>query len=76
MRVPNVEKQIVKLGPEASAIYFAAKNSLVSARDSRSEQFSAAAQTVKAFWKMVLQMETGQIHPVRQRVLANRPAIS
>jgi hypothetical protein len=65
MYVPNVEKQIVKLGPETSRIYFSAKDSLVSARDSRSEQFSAAAETVKAFWKMVLQMETRQIHVVR-----------
>jgi hypothetical protein len=65
MHVPNVEKQILKLGPQASTIYFAAKDSLVNARDSRSEQFSAAAQTVKAFWKMVLQMETRQVHLVR-----------
>ena len=57
MHASNVEKQIVKLGPQASTTYFAAKNSLVNARDSRSEQFSAAAQTVKDFWKMVLPMD-------------------
>ena len=57
MRAPNVEKQIEKLGLQASTTYFAAKDSLVNARDSRSEQFSAAAQTVKDFWKMVLPMD-------------------
>jgi hypothetical protein len=76
MHAPDIEKQIVKLGPEASTIYFTAKDSLVNARDSRSEQFFAAARIVRAFWMMVLQMETRQVHAVRQRVLASRQAIS
>jgi hypothetical protein len=55
MWVPNVENQIMELGPEAYKIYFAAKRSLIEAPDSCSEVFSLAAQTVRGFWNMVSQ---------------------
>jgi hypothetical protein len=48
-----VEDEIAKLGPEASEIYFDAKNDLASMQDSRSERFSRAARIVRAFWKRV-----------------------
>jgi hypothetical protein len=55
MRIPNVENQIMELGPEAYKIYFAAKRSLIDAPDSCSEVFSLAAQTVRGFWIIVSQ---------------------
>jgi hypothetical protein len=54
MTTPNVEEEIVKLGPEVSKIYFDAKETLTTSQDSRSERFSAAAKIVRAFWKRVV----------------------
>jgi hypothetical protein len=50
----DVEKQIEKLEPEVSKIYFDAKEELVSGRDSSSERFAAAARIVRAFWKRIV----------------------
>jgi hypothetical protein len=53
MYTPDVEKEIEKLDPEVSKIYFDAKREMLNARDSRSERFSAAARIVRAFWKRI-----------------------
>jgi hypothetical protein len=54
MGSPDIEKQIAKMDPEVSRIYFDAKNQLVTEQDSSSEQFASAARIVKAFWKRFL----------------------
>jgi hypothetical protein len=48
---PDVEKEIEKLGPEVSRIYFDAKHELATCQDSRSERFAAAARVVRSFLK-------------------------
>lgn len=63
MYAPNVEKEIVKLGPEVSRVYFDAKETLTTAQDSRSERFSAAARIVRAFWKRAV--STNRVTPIR-----------
>ena len=63
MCAANVEKEIVKLGPEVSKIYFDAKETLTTAQDSRNERFSAAARIVRAFWKRVV--STNRVTPIR-----------
>jgi hypothetical protein len=62
MCAANVEEEIVRLGPEASGVYFHAKETLTTTQDSRSERFSAAAQIVRAFWKRV---STNRVIPIR-----------
>jgi hypothetical protein len=47
----DIEKQIAKLDPEASKIYFDAKHVLETVQDTDSEEFVAAARIVSAFWK-------------------------
>ena len=54
MGSPDIEKQIEKLDPEVSKIYFDAKNRLVTEQDSSSEPFASAARIVQAFWKRFL----------------------
>jgi hypothetical protein len=49
----DTDDEIKKLGPEISKIYFDAKEVLATSQDSKSEQFSAAARIVRAFWKRV-----------------------
>jgi hypothetical protein len=73
MRAPNVENQIMQLGSDASTIYFQAKDSLIDARDSRSEQFFAAARIVRAFWKIVLHSQTPAGLNTRKRRFLNCP---
>lgn len=51
MWAPKVEKDIEKLGPEVSKIYFEAKQALATSQDSRTERFSVAARIVRAFWR-------------------------
>jgi hypothetical protein len=53
MCTPDVEKEIEKLGPETSQIYFDAKETLAREQDSKSESFSNAARIVRAFWKRI-----------------------
>jgi mRNA-degrading endonuclease RelE of RelBE toxin-antitoxin system len=53
MCTPEVEKEIEKLDPEISKIYFDAKHEMLNANDSRSERFTAAARIVRAFWKRI-----------------------
>jgi len=53
MCTPDVEKEIQKLGPETSKIYFDAKETLAREQDSKSESFSNAARIVRAFWKRI-----------------------
>jgi mRNA-degrading endonuclease RelE of RelBE toxin-antitoxin system len=53
MCTPEVEKEIEKLDPEISKIYFDAKHEMLNANDSRCERFSAAARIVRAFWKRI-----------------------
>jgi hypothetical protein len=59
----NVEKEIVKWGPEVSKIYFAAKETLTRAKDSRNERLSAASRIVRAFWKSAA--STTRVTPIR-----------
>lgn len=53
MGSPDIEKQIAKMDPEVSKIYFDAKNQLVTEQDSSSEQFASAARIVQAFWRFL-----------------------
>jgi hypothetical protein len=53
MCTPEIEREIEKLDPEVSKIYFDAKHELLNTHDSRSERFSAAARIVRAFWKRI-----------------------
>jgi hypothetical protein len=54
MCAPNVEEEIVRLGPEVSRVYFDAKETLTTEQDSRSERFSTSARIVRAFWMKVV----------------------
>jgi hypothetical protein len=54
----GVEEEIKKLGAEISRIYFDAKHELIQAQDSHGERFTAAARTVRAFWKKVQSSQT------------------
>jgi hypothetical protein len=47
----KIEKLIATMSPEASKIYFDAKQILENSEDSDSEEFIAAARIVRAFWK-------------------------
>jgi hypothetical protein len=53
MCTPEIEREIEKLDPEVSKIYFDAKHELLNTHDARSERFSAAARIVRAFWKRI-----------------------
>jgi hypothetical protein len=53
MCASNVEQEIEKLDPEASRVYFEAKEILINTKDSNSERFAAAARIVRVFWKRV-----------------------
>ncbi len=51
MYASDLEKEIQKLDPQVSKIYFEAKHELIHAQDSHNERFASAARIVRAFWK-------------------------